>query len=237
MFDRLDETWQAIRVEVKPKTASNKVAVVFAGAAHTHRLARAAMVLIDADFVAETSPLTRAVYECALTTHWAAQVDDSALQLSDQEIRAHRALVRELQEARLLDQIPPERRKLPSDQDQHITKITFEQICDDLNPGGDEAYAIYRILSAYSHATTTAIGRYLQPDDRQPLGFTASDVAEPEEPDFQVFLLVASLVWAGRAVDYFDSGHSRRSELRSAARAIGINSELVPSDKFHMRTI
>ena len=37
---------------------------------------------------------------------------------------------------------------------------------------------------------------------------------------------MAAVIWSGRAVDYFDVTHSRHSELRDAARALGIAPEL-----------
>jgi hypothetical protein len=37
---------------------------------------------------------------------------------------------------------------------------------------------------------------------------------------------VATLVWAGRALDYFDLNHRRRTQLRTAARDLGIESAL-----------
>ena len=48
-------------------------------------------------------------------------------------------------------------------------------------------------------------------------------------------MLAASLVWAGRAIDYLDKDHVRRSELRAAAASLGIASEFKLSEAAVLR--
>jgi hypothetical protein len=48
-------------------------------------------------------------------------------------------------------------------------------------------------------------------------------------------VLVATLVWSGRALDFFDMNHRRRSQLLAAAQDLGIESALQLTDSAKKR--
>jgi hypothetical protein len=107
----------------------------------------------------------------------------------------------------------------------------FEQLCGDLEPDGPTLYLLYRILSKTSHAGPYTIDQYMtaaepDPDDEgQPGDIDALHrlpLNPGIDPPLASFLAAASLVLAGRAVDFIDPARTRRSELRRAARTVGI---------------
>ena len=109
--------------------------------------------------------------------------------------------------------------------DTTATARGFHNICDDLVPGGADAYTVYRVLSQYSHATIRVVDGYLQATSTGPGVVLRTNPAEPDAATW-TNVLASCLVWAGRSNDYIDGAKTRRSELRAAANALGINSEL-----------
>ncbi len=59
---------------------------------------------------------------------------------------------------------------------------------------------------------------------------------KPLDADWLAFFIAASLVWAGRARDMIEVDHPRRTELRQAAKRLGIAIELRPSQAAWFRT-
>jgi hypothetical protein len=51
-----------------------------------------------------------------------------------------------------------------------------------------------------------------------------------------MYLVAASLIWAGRALDYFDRGKQRRNYLRATAKEVGCDDELQLSRRYRERT-
>jgi len=114
---------------------------------------------------------------------------------------------------------------LPPILDTTATARGFHNICDDLVPGGADAYTIYRVLSQYSHASIRVVDGYLQATSTGPGVVLRTNPAEPDAATW-TNVLASCLVWAGRSNDYIDGDKTRRSELRAATNALGINSEL-----------
>ena len=111
----------------------------------------------------------------------------------------------------------------------------FEALCGDLVPGKDQAYSIYRILSMEAHPTLLVADQWFAPA-REGSTARATLLVRPHELESPWTPVVASsLVWAGRAFDYFDGSHARRSLLRSTARALGIPEELKESPESQKR--
>jgi hypothetical protein len=118
--------------------------------------------------------------------------------------------------------------------DSSVSAASFEAMCNDLEPGGPDAYAHFRLMSSMSHPSAFLCDFYLADDGNNPnnlAGFALRDV--PDQPVAGPYLAftVGSLIWSGRAVEYLDKQHPRRSQLRAAAKQLGITSELHPSAK------
>jgi len=198
---------------------------------HVHRLGPPAMRMMEDGLAIESFPLIRAMYEGALTAVWLAQNTDAAAAFVNRETDSRAALADTLAKAQ-----EPWFRDRADDFRGDLTKMDsasnaqakhFEQLCNDLNPGGADAYVHYRLLSRYSHAAPEIVDRYVMLGDGESpptLRTVPNDVAEIR--GLGGFYLTSSLVWAGAATDYIDPNRQRRSETRRAAKAIGIPRDL-----------
>ncbi len=196
--------------------------------AHAHYLADPALDLLDSGRVLAALPLVRACFESAITAQWVTQTTDGAPAFVNEDVRQRRAQVQTLEKAvsEVFREAAPEiAANLIDPLHTNATARGFHNLCNDLVPGGADAYSIYRVLSQYSHASVLVIDDYLQATDTGP-GLALH--THPVEPNAATWtnVLASALVWAGRAIDYLDKDHVRRSELRAAAAALGITSEL-----------
>jgi len=196
--------------------------------AHVHYLAPAALDLLDSGRVLAALPLVRACFESAITAQWLAQTTDGSPAFVNEDVRQRLAQVHTLEQAVsdvFREAAPSIAANLPPILDTTATARGFHKICDDLVPGGADAYTIYRVLSQYSHASIRVVDGYLQVVGTEPGVALRTNPAEPSAATW-TNVLASCLVWAGRSNDYLDGHKTRRSELRAAANALGINSEL-----------
>jgi len=227
--------WNAVtNVEARAKGFNPaKVATCYGFAAHAHHLSPLALDLIEAGRVLEALPLVRLIYECSLQAHWVAQVPDAIAALDSKEYSSRRALVAELGQSMnlVLRQASEEIKSAMSTWtvDETTASARFRGVCEDLQPGGIDAYLHYRMLSSLSHATPMIADQYISAIDGPP-GFQIR--ASPHESPgvAYAYTVAVSLVWAGRAMDFQDKRHHRRSELRAAARRLGVPDVLPPSE-------
>lgn len=214
----------------KPALASRFLSV-FGMSAHVHRLAEAFLTLHDRNMTVEALPILRLMYESALTSMWLAQNDEGAAAFANAELGQRRNIAETLGKTNnrtfqqsALNFPGLDRERILTDSDQQAKK--FYLLCNDLTPGGADAYVLYRLLCGYSHATLNIIDQYMIPneqnDDVEGISYRSA------KPDTGLWLYIAasSLVWAGTAVDYIDPRRERRSELRDAARSIGVPRDL-----------
>lgn len=207
---------------------------------HVHETARAVQLLLDSGHHNAALPLARVVYECALTAAWLVQSKD------DEGIRA---FLHEYARQRTGLQSSLKRAVATTFREGEVTGTNmedflgsadnarrFDLICEDLEPGGTDAYIYYRILSSYSNAGVPVVDLYFSPP---PLG---ERVPSPRlKPALALdegllrFLTSASMVWSGRAVTYISKDHGYRSTLRRIARALEINPEIQLSDAYRKR--
>jgi len=209
--------------------------------AHTYRVGEQALAMYETGMVMETFPLLRLSYESALTAHWIAQNVDGSEAVLNNDVLSRRAAAGTLSKAHSeilrsgAQDFPGADKELIQTSSQAQVR-NFEQLCQDLEPGGADAYAYYRLMSWYSHPTARIIDSYLQPtEDMQDL---ASLRLEPEKLDVNtwVHFLAFALVWAARSLDFLDADRTHRSELRKAARDLGIPEVLKLSEKARQRT-
>jgi hypothetical protein len=242
-IDSLLQSWESssfrtFLAKSKTKASEPKLAVVHGLAAHTHVVAGPARDLLSAGHAWSAMPLVRLAYECALTAQWVAQTPDGAQALMNSDIRKRAALVETMGKAAAetfqdgaSSVAHAADEALPSSS--NASARSFEQLCRDLRPGGDEAYVYYRVMSQMSHASVMVCDNYLalDPDDRLTFRLAPKPIANLA----WLFTVAASLVWAGRAIDYFDKENRRRSDLRRAAKTLQIPSELHLSDEAWLR--
>ena len=155
----------------------------------------------------------------------------------NEEYRQRRAHIRTLEKAAaevFRAAAPGIAARMQEDRTTASSARNFEGICNDLAGAGPDAYAVYRLMSHLSHASGLVADQYLTWTDEAP---HLKLRMKAQQPDTAVwtFFVPASLVWAGRAVDYFDDVRRRRSQLRRAARELGIRSALQLSDDARRR--
>jgi hypothetical protein len=197
-------------------------------AAHAHRLYVPANRLLDEGWVLEALPLIRTAYQCALTAQWIAQAEE-ANPFLDQDLDQRRQA-----EHTALRGVPESVRGGHSIAGMDLRDLEasaagsardFGRLCGDLIPGGDSAYFGYRVMSMYAEPSVALVDEYLASDAA---GEFSGLMLAPREGNRGAWrgVLVATLIWAGRALDYFDMSHRRRTQLRTAARDLGIESAL-----------
>ena len=218
----------------------SRVSAVIGLARHAHDTAGAAALLLEDGHTNSAVPLVRLTYEDALTAVWLVQSHDhhGITAFMHEYARGRRALRADASLAasavfregadQVTDADPsPYEDKLDSFQQ-------FRQLCLDLNPGGVDAYLLYRVLSGYSHASVNVADLYLEEAE----GGVPGKRDEPKEalsPALLYYLLACSLVWVGRAFTYLSHDRAHRSLLRRSARRLGVNSEPQLSESYHKR--
>lgn len=217
----------------------HQVASVFALTAHVHRVYVPAARLLDEGLVIEAIPLIRTAYECALTAHWLAQVDDGAEAFLNNDVRSRAAAERTAQKA-VSEALREGGPIAGADLAELETSAggparNFEQLCDDLTPGGADAYFHYRAMSMYQHPSVLLVDQYLSLSEEGTNIAAFHMQPKPQESGAWRGLLTASLIWSGRAVDFFDGAHKRRSALRRAAQDLGVVEVLHLSDRAQAR--
>lgn len=211
-------------------------------ARHVHETARAILLLIDSGQANAAVPLVRLVYECALTATWLVQSEDHdgvkafMHEYTRQQTNLKSVLKRSIVEIfrQGADDVAD------TNMDAHLGSTDnarrFDLICEDLAPGGADAYLYYKALSSYSHAGVRVVDLYFSapaPNDHVPPPRREPGSALGE--DLLLFLCNASMVWSGRAVTYISKNKSYRGTLRRAARALEVTSEIHLSSAYRER--
>ena len=235
-IDGADESWT-------PRGAAfpaSLVVTVIALTAHTHRLAGAVGVLIDAGFDVETAPMVRSVLEHGVTAQWIVQCgNDAMFEMVDEETRQRlniANLVEEVQEVMGLagagEIIRGLGEEISSEQTAaHVNARGLDKLCDDFR-GGKSIYLTYRVLSSYVHPGPTISGMYVASEQPPAVQLEPNRDADPGG---WLYPTCAGLVWAARAVDILNPERPRRLELRAAARTLGIPEVLTASDAGWLR--
>ena len=140
------------------------VPLVHGLAAFAHECGQSYLDLLDAGRGLTGAGLVRSAYESALTSLWLVRMKDAALAFVNEELRQRRSLATTLRNSGLgvdEDVITAIGRDgfVPFDSLSNARR--FDLICKDLNPGGDQAYWYYRVLSGLTHPSLTLVDRYL----------------------------------------------------------------------------
>jgi hypothetical protein len=189
----------------------------------------------------EALPLIRLSYESALTAHWIAQNIDGAEAVLNRDVQSRQAAVQTLKKANSevlrsgVQNFPYADRDLLRTSSQAQAR-NFEQLCHDLEPGGADAYAYYRLMSWYSHPSARIIDSYVQPPSNDTDITTLRLSPVDSDANMWTHFIAYSLIWSARAVDFVDANRTHRSELREAARKFGISDVLKLSDDAIRRT-
>lgn len=217
-----------------------RITVVIGLVNHVYDTARAIALLVDSEQTNAAVPLVRSVYESALTAVWVVQSRDhdgitafiheytrGRKALQDDALKSATRAFRET--AGNIPNADPSLYEGSAD-----SARQFRQICLDLNPGGVDAYILYRVLSGYSHATMNVVDLYFDERDDGTV-VKLLEASEALEPAPLIMLTACSLAWAGRAFSYLSNDAAHRSVVRKAALKLGINPEPQLSENYYQR--
>ena len=211
---------------------------VWALVAHAHHLATPALDLLEAGLDLAGAPLVRGIYEAAITAQWVINIPSAVEGINHEHLRQLSNLMKKVDGAGWFGGTPvtgltgPEKAMLNARP--AVTSRNFEQICNDLLPGGDQAYLLYKALSSQTHVGAHVLNRYLSvapSGDRLAVHIHP----QPEEGASWIYLLATSLVWAGGALDWIDTTQSRKRQLDAAGKTLQIARNLAPHPQAWVR--
>lgn len=192
-------------------------------AAHAYRTGEVADRLIRDGLWLESAPLIRTSYECAITAQWAALVPDGAQAILNEDYRSRRTMAKTMRQSQSWAasglEVPE-----PDDEDHesfsNAQARIFKQMCDDLEPGGAEAYTYYRTLCWFSHATNYVIDRYTD-EQMPPLKLRRTPRADDETGHMFQYFGVVALVVAASALNDLDADSAHAAEIAQVAARVG----------------
>lgn len=203
--------------------------MVYGLSSHALRLGAVVLDLHENGKGLESMPVIRSLYEIAMTAQWLAQSREAPAAVYNEDLRLRRLLSRDF--ARSASKVFQE----GADKIAHLSAEAletiasgqarhFEQRCNALHPGGAHAYALYRAMSAYVHPGSQLMDQYLVPEDGEEAAAGVSLRAEPADIGHHtwLFLAVASMMWAARALDLMQRDKPHRNYLRGVARALEV---------------
>src|ERR1035437_7761844 len=199
-------------------------------ASHVHRLARPAFDMLRQGLVLESVPTLRAMFEAAVTAHWAVQVPDAVDGFALKDRNQRRWLLDAMYEMGPDFFGKVEHRQAIAELDaitipEGGASARFATICKDLNPPQMFLYSQYRLLSQMTHPSDLLMDSYFHEIDRPPGLARVTPPKQPPPNGLAAFGL-ASLIWAGHAVEYSNPTRERRRALREAATTLAISPTL-----------
>lgn len=211
-------------------------------ARHVNETARAIRLLVDSGHGNSAVPLVRLVYECALTATWLVQTEneDGVKAFLHEYTRQQVNLESVLKRAMAVTFHDGVGDVADTNLDAYVGSADnarrFDLICEDLAPGGTDAYIYYKALSSFSHAGVRIVDLYFSapgPEQHVPPPRRRPDTALGD--DLLMFLTDACMVWSGRAVTYISKNAPYRSTIRRSAQKLEITSEIQLSDAYQTR--
>jgi hypothetical protein len=174
----------------------------------------------------EAMPTVRALYEAALTAMWVSQSREAPLAFHNEDVRQRRALSDSFARSgvKAFQEGASRIAHLDADTIDTIANSQgrfFERRCTALKPGGAHAYSLYRAMSAYAHPSATLVDHYVEEHDN-PAGVRLLQDPTPLDHDAWLFMSVASMMWAARAIDLMHRDSPHRNYLRNVARRLQV---------------
>lgn len=245
-LDELLDAWQAYhsQVIVRPRVIAvteRQWALVYALTAHAYDLGRFLRGTLDDSprMPLAAMPTARAIFESSITACWSAHNPEGAAAIGNEYGRQQNNLSESLRKANtaiwreVAEQVAD--RDLEPDPNSSDAQARYmNQRASDL-VGGPDLYALYRMMSTYSHAGIKIADEYVHPTPGDPVHpFHLKPQAEPLIEGW-LAIVASCLVWSARAVLYIAPDKVYRNHLRRIARDLGSAEELQPSDAMRLR--
>jgi hypothetical protein len=186
--------------------------------AEVHRLAEAALRLLDLGYGHEALILLRTMFETTISLHWLSQTGDAGAEgVFTEGDRQTRAAATDMETA-----FSPPQELIDAIKNTPVTKTeeseTFRKImaqCVAIDPK-KQLYSVYRYLCSYAHPTAISAFAFIE-ESMDPPHVRAT----PKERESMVEVTAAMcLLWAGRAFDEMLNGKPRKPFLRAIAKEV-----------------
>lgn len=198
---------------------------------HAIRLAEVVYDLYERGAELQAVPTARAAYEAALTAVWLSEGKEAVLAAFNEHVRQRKNLQVSMDSSPTFGPMSKDR-PLAESQAETFDVLDdaarqarhFEQLCKSLVPGGADAYVIYRGMSSYAHPTAPVVDEYLDESASAENGLPPRLLmqSKPFDGGAFLFMVVASTVWAARALDNMNRNRPHRNYLRGVARELKI---------------
>lgn len=223
-------TPQQLSVRAKRGMSAALVPAVHGSVMYAVELGEAALDLVESGRELVASPLMRACYESSLTAAWLVQNPEAVFGFVNEETRQRRNISAAMSESVTEVFREGASRMAHLDRAEIETNATaqarhMQQLCGSLR-GGADAYLYYRFMSSFAHISAMVVDHYVEETDDNPSGLRLHVHAKPHGHDAWLFMTVASMMWALRALDHLDLSHTARSALRRYARELTVNESL-----------
>lgn len=217
--------------KMRTEYAQGSGPMIWTYATHTVELMRAVIDASERSRMTTAIPQVRLMIELAMTSIWLYLLPaEAAKALVHETIRQQRATVRDAIAAgyteseydEILARLDTE--KAEHEEDKSPAGKSFEQRCRAIE-GGLGMYVMWRLLSRMSHAGGNVADHYLiatQVDDQNPLGVVFNPNPDDDAHESTLGIAVCMLLAALKVCDLVDGEGRRKTQLRKAAKRIGI---------------
>ncbi|WPR91330.1 hypothetical protein [Microbacterium rhizosphaerae] len=203
--------------------------IVWTYATHAVEVMRVVLRQSELGRMAVVASEVRLMIELGMTSIWLyLQPVPAAKALLHETLRQHRATVRDAIAVghdgfeELLKRLDAEQAE--NDGDSSPTGKSFEQRCRAID-GGLEMYVMWRLYSRMSHATGNLADHYLLEvpiSAENPLGIALNPDGEEDTHESSLGLAICMLLVALKACDLIDAEGRRTTQIRTAAKKIGL---------------
>ncbi|WP_066589216.1 DUF5677 domain-containing protein [Cellulomonas timonensis] len=205
---------------------------VYGLTAQVYHLAEAALVLDEHGLDQAAIPLVRQAIECAITAVWLERSGyPEVLSLIREQTRQQRNAIEEFVKVGAKFDDPTAQQRVAAELDGLLRTQTpagekFAARCDEL-AGANAYYALYRVASSTSHASTAVVDRYLEGahlDEDAPAGIAL--LGRPEVAEDETLGGVSNMldmgVLATSAWSRIDKRHTARTAMKHLCRVLEI---------------
>lgn len=229
LWDRdADEALAEYRSDVEP----DRIVSIRTLVHHAVRTARALLVVDSATSGIEVVPLARLVFECAVTAAWLLVTPGSGRALIHEGARQRKAAL-DLLSKMGHDRGPayPQAERTLAELENVGGSISFQmsERCRGLHDGNN-LYAVYRAMSAQSHAGLGVVDFYVVDEPSSQVGLAFAPYATSEIRRSELGIAACFLLLAVNADEIARAKPRRTTQIRKAAKRLGVGVRIVRAD-------
>lgn len=221
-------------LEFRGELDAARAVAIHTHAHHAAKLGRAILTLDETGSGAELVPLVRFLLECGVTAAWLLVTDGSGQTLIRDGAEQRRKALAKL--SALGENVSPgyeQALNTLADLESASKSYQVEQRCNTLR-GGEQLYVLFRVLSAESHAGLGIADLYSISQADSPIG-----IAFHQKPAFTtrvsaLGITACMLLVSINADELARSRPHRTTQIRKAAKRLGVGTSIVRKDGFQL---